>query len=138
MTSPANPRPAVAAALLGVIDGELSTDADGDQTFGRDGISGFVQYGRLGDAVALLTVTCIAALSVPQSASLDRLLVAHGAQSLLGSVIAVPAADGSSDILVRYCLPWAGLDADALRAILLPVLAAAADLRAALAAAPPP
>lgn len=127
-------RAAVVIALRDVVDGEISSDADGDQSFRYDGVPGFVQHGQLGADVELITITCIAGLAQPQSPSLDRWLARRNATMLLGGVVAVDAAEGAVDVLVRYCLPGAGLDPAGLRAVLLPIVAAAADVRRELAA----
>lgn len=131
-------RSAVRAVLGEVAAGSLSTDTDGDETFVVDGTPGFVQYGRLGDSVPLLTLTCLVAGGFPVSAATDRWVHEQNAGMLLGGIVLVPGPQGVADVLVRYCLPLGGLDAAALRAVLLPVIAAAGDVRRTLASEPRP
>ncbi len=129
-----DPRGVVRAALSAVAEGTLTTDAEGDPTFVIDGVPGFVQHGRLGEDVELLTLTCVAATAQPLSAELDRWVHERNAAMLLGGIVLIEAANDTVDVLLRYCLPWGRLDAASLRSILLPVIAAASDVRRELAA----
>ena len=132
--TPTDPRAVVQQALSDIVDGPLVTDERGDQTFVADGVPSFVQHGRLGDGVELLTLSCLAATGQPTSPSVHRWAHERNATMLLGGIVLVAGTEGTVDVLLRYCLPG-GTDAAVLRQVLLPVIAAAADVRRELAAA---
>ncbi|MGI8693278.1 MAG: hypothetical protein ACR2JK_10335 [Geodermatophilaceae bacterium] len=123
-----DPGAVVRAALGEVSDGSLVSDAEGDQTFVVDGVPGFVQHGRLGAGVELLTITCLAATGRALTPALDRWVHERNATMLLGGIVLIPAENGDADVLLRYCLPRDD-DPTRLRSVLLPVIAAAADVR---------
>lgn len=129
-----DPRAVVRAALSGVAEQPPVSDEQGDQTFVIDGVPGFVQHGRLGEQVDLVTITCLAATGQPVSAQLDRWVHERNATMLLGGIVLIDATNDTVDVLLRYCLPWAELDSGQLRSVLLPVIAAAAEVRRELAA----
>lgn len=128
-----DPRAVVKAALTEVADGPLVIDEEGDQSFVVDGVPGFVQYGRLGGDAELLTITCLAATGQPLSPALDRWAHERNAAMLLGGIVLITGREGTADVLLRYCLPPDSLDADRLRSLLLPVIAAASEVRRELA-----
>jgi len=130
----ADPRAVVQAALGEVADGAIATDEQGDQTFVVDGVPGFVQHGRLGD-VELLTMTCLAATGHSATPALDRWVHERNAAMLLGGIVLIAGPAGTTDILLRYCLPSDSIAAEHMRSVLLPVIAAASDIRRELAAA---
>ncbi|MBA2416684.1 MAG: hypothetical protein H0V64_12525 [Geodermatophilaceae bacterium] len=124
-----DPRAVVQAALSEVTDAPLVTDEEGDQTFVVDGVPAFIQHGRLGADVNLLTLTCLAASGQPLSPALDRWVHERNAAMLLGGIVLLTGPEATADVLVRYCLPSDSLDAARLRSVLLPVIAAASDVR---------
>lgn len=128
-----DPRAVVQAAFSEVADRPLRTDEQGDQSFVVDGVPGFVQHGRLGGDVDLLTITCLAATGQPLSPALERWAHQRNAAMLLGGIVLIIEAEGTADVLLRYCLPPVGLDAARLRSVLLPVIAAASEVRRELA-----
>ncbi len=129
-----DPRAVVEAALSKVADSPLAPDEGGDQTFVVDGVPGFIQHGQLGPGLDLLTITCLAATAQQLSPGLDRWVHERNAAMLLGGIVLIAGPSGTADVLVRYCLPPGGIDAGRLRSVLLPVIAAASDVRRALVA----
>jgi hypothetical protein len=124
----ADPRDVVQAALSDVADNPLVADEQGDQPFVVEGVPGFVQHGRLGGDVNLLTITCLAATGQRLSAALDRWVNQRNAAMLLGGIVLITGPKRTADVLLRYCLPSDDLDVGRLRSVLLPVIAAASDV----------
>lgn len=127
-----DPGDVVRAALSEVSSGSLVTDSEGDQTFLVDGVPGFVQHGRLGAGVELLTITCLAATGRALTPALDRWAHERNSTMLLGGIVLITGPEDTADVLLRYCLPR-DEDAVRLRSVLLPVIAAASDVRRELA-----
>jgi hypothetical protein len=71
-------------------------------------------------------------------AGLRKTVAAQAAKTMLGTVTLVEHPDGGvddaerADVVLRYNFPFAGLDDQALQALVLMVLAAGADVRRSL------
>ena len=88
----------------------------------------------LTDELELISLTQILAWDLPLSEKTRRKVSEQTAATLLGTVALVADPAGRrADAMLRYSFPAAGLSDDALRTLVLVVLAAGADVRRVLA-----
>lgn len=88
----------------------------------------------LTDELELISLTQILAWDLPMSEKTRQQVSEHTAATLLGTVALVGDPAGKkADAMLRYTFPAAGLSDDALRTLVLVVLAAGADVRRVLA-----
>jgi hypothetical protein len=84
----------------------------------------------------MVSLTQPLAWDLPLTNKTRARVIEHAAATMLGTVTLVDrdSKDPSADVLLRYNFPAAGLTDDALRTLILMVLATGADIRAALTA----
>lgn len=103
---------------------------NGDDALGFDyaGAPCAVRAFALADGLDVLSMTCVLAWDIPLEPDL-RAKVAEAADSVqFGSVNVIERPD-SADVLLQYTFPAGALQPDALRTMLLLVLAGAGDTR---------
>jgi hypothetical protein len=127
------------------------TEEDGALTVIRDGLVASVRAVDIADGLELVSLTQPIAWDLPLNAKIRERIADHARRTMLGTVVLVeklsegPAAptNGSStksatrkaaakktaDVLLRYNFPAAGLSDDALRTLILLVLATGEDVR---------
>ncbi|MBX7455522.1 hypothetical protein GR927_46730 [Mycolicibacterium sp. 3033] len=97
---------------------------------------------RIAEDLELVSLTQVLAWDLPLTAAVRAEVAKHAQDTLLGTVSLVEkigaksagAARKTGDVLLRYNFPAAGLTDDALRTLILMVLATGADVRRALVA----
>ena len=97
---------------------------------------------RIAEDLELVSLTQVLAWDLPLTAAVRAEVAKHAQDTLLGTVslvekIGAKGAGGArktGDVLLRYNFPAAGLTDDALRTLILMVLATGADVRRALVA----
>jgi hypothetical protein len=132
------------AAVLGEVL-PLTREEDGALTVHHDGTIASLRVVHIADDLELVSLTQILAWDLPLDAKLRAAVADHAHKTLLGTVslaaksghkeVAAGAKRNSkkaADVLLRYNFPAAGLTDDALRTLILMVLANGSDVRRAL------
>jgi hypothetical protein len=130
-----------------VLDDVLSIqqEEDGAVTVHHEGTVASLRVVAIAEDLELVSLTQILAWDLPLDAKLRAKVADHAHHTLLGTVslatksgqkeIAAGAKRNSkkaADVLLRYNFPAAGLTDDALRTLIMVVLATGADVRRAL------
>jgi len=132
------------AAVLGEVL-PLSREEDGAITVHHDGTIASLRVVEIAEGQELVSLTQILAWDLPLDAKLRAAVADHAHNTLLGTVslaaksghkeVAAGAKRNSkkaADVLLRYNFPAAGLTDEALRTLILMVLATGSDVRRAL------
>jgi hypothetical protein len=132
------------AAVLGEVL-PLNREEDGAITVHHDGTIASLRVVEIAEGLELVSLTQILAWDLPLDAKLRAAVADHAHNTLLGTVslaaksghkeVAAGAKRNSkkaADVLLRYNFPAAGLTDDALRTLILMVLATGSDVRRAL------
>jgi len=119
--------------LATVLDGavDLTREDDGALTVRHDGTIASLRVVEIAEGLDLVSLTQILAWDRPLDSRLRSAVAAHAHTTLLGTV-SLATKKKTADVLLRYNFPAAGLSDDALRTLVLLVLAAGADVRRAL------
>jgi hypothetical protein len=138
---------------LAVVLGEVMTVTEDDDalTVIRDGLVAQVRVVTIAEGLELVSLTQPIAWDLPLNARIRERVGEHARQTMLGTIVLVEKvvdapANGSSgksatrkaaakktaDVLLRYNFPGAGLSDEALRTLILLVLATGEDVRTAL------
>ncbi|BBY90104.1 hypothetical protein [Mycolicibacterium tokaiense] len=128
---------------LSTVLAEVATveEADDALTVMQPGVVASLRVVTIADGLEMVSLTQPLAWDLPLNAKTREKVARQAAKTLLGTVALVekvpdPAGNGaakkSADVLLRYNFPGAGLADDALRTLILMVLSAGADVRAAL------
>ena len=133
--------------LIAVLDEFLQTqqEEDGAVTVHHDGTLASLRVVMIAEDLELVSLTQILAWDLPLDAKLRAKVADHAHNTLLGTVslaaksghaqVAAGAKRNSkkaADVLLRYNFPAAGLTDEALRTLIMLVLATGADVRRAL------
>ncbi|MGO4447088.1 hypothetical protein AB4Z42_27415 [Mycobacterium sp. 2YAF39] len=123
----------------------LKREDDGAITVHHDGTIASLRVVDIAEGLELVSLTQIIAWDLPLDAKLRAAVADHAHNTLLGTVslaaksghkeVAAGAKRNSkkaADVLLRYNFPAAGLSDDALRTLILMVLATGSDVRRAL------
>lgn len=135
------------SAVLGEVL-SLEIEPDGAMTVSHDGTFASLRVVSIADGLELVSLTQIIAWDLPLTAKLRDRVSGLARESLLGTVSMVEKAVESSgngvsaaastkkssakkvvDVMLRYNFPGAGLGDEALRTLVLMVLATGADVR---------
>ena len=132
------------ASVLGEVLA-LTREEDGAITAHHDGTIASLRVVDIAEGLELISLTQILAWDLPLDAKLRAAVADHAHNTLLGTVslaaksghkeVAAGAKKNSkkaADVLLRYNFPAAGLTDDALRTLILMVLATGSDVRRAL------
>jgi hypothetical protein len=120
----------------------VQQEGDGALTVSHEQTFASLRVVTIAEGLELISLTQVLAWDLPLNAAMRALVAKHAQDTLLGTVSMVEkiGAKGSSgsrktgDVLLRYNFPAAGLTDDALRTLVLMVLATGADVRRALVA----
>lgn len=137
------------AALADVMT--VVEEPDGALTVSQDGVVASLRVVGIAEGLEMISLTQPLAWDLPLTNKTRERVAEHAAHTLLGTVVLVEKpvqtpANGSSagaatrksparkvaDVMLRYNFPGAGLSDDALRTLILMVLAGGADVRRAL------
>jgi hypothetical protein len=123
----------------------IQREEDGAITVHHDGTFASLRAVAIAEDLELVSLTQVLAWDLPLDAKLRAKVADHAHHTLLGTVslaaksgqkeIAAGAKRNSkkvADVLLRYNFPAAGLTDDALRTLIMMVLATGADVRRAL------
>lgn len=128
-----------------VLDGILpiTREDDGAVTVNHDGTFASLRVVTIAEGLEMVALTQVVAWDLPLDAKLRAGVAAHAHNTLVGTVSLTEKAGPSAgtakrnskktaDVLLRYNFPGAGLTDEALRTLILMVLATGADVRRAL------
>lgn len=120
----------------------VTHETDGAVTVQHDGTFASLRVVTVAEGLDLVSLTQILAWDLPLDAKIRAKVAEHAHNTLLGTVsLATKAAPREvasaakrnskkvADVLLRYNFPAAGLSDDALRTLILMVLATGADVR---------
>ena len=131
--------------LANVLDEILPVqqEEDGAVTVHHDDTFASLRVVTIADGLDMVSLTQVLAWDLPLDSKIRAKVAKHAHDTLLGTVSLVEkgaAAKRNSkktaDVLLRYNFPAGGLTDDALRTLILMVLATGSDVRRALVAAP--
>ena len=121
----------------------VQQEEDGAVTVHHDDTFASLRVVTIADGLDMVSLTQILAWDLPLDSKIRAKVAKHTHDTLLGTVSLVEkgaAAKRNSkktaDVLLRYNFPAGGLTDDALRTLILMVLATGSDVRRALVAAP--
>ena len=121
----------LATVLADVAD--VVEESDGALTVTLDGAAASLRVVPIDDELELVSLTQLLAWDVLVTNRFRSKVAEQTVKTLLGTVTLVEKPDGKkADVLLRYNFPAAGLSDDALRTLILMVLAGGNDSRAAL------
>jgi hypothetical protein len=149
--------PTLLQRLAEVLSGALTVveESDGALTVSQQGVVASLRVVEIADGLEMVSLTQPLAWDLPLTNKTRERVAGHAADTLLGTIALIPKVadaavptptNGSSagaaarkppakkvaDVLLRYNFPGGGLSDDALRSLILMVLAAGADVRRAL------
>ena len=139
--------------LSSVLGEQMTVTAEDDAlTLIRDGLVASVRVVTIAEGLELVSLTQPIAWDLPLTAKIRERVADHARRTMLGSVVLVEklvdvptngsssksaarkvAAKKTADVLLRYNFPAAGLSDEALRTLIMLVLATGEDVRKALA-----
>lgn len=129
----------VAAVLDDILP--IQREDDGAVTVHHDETFASLRVVTIGEGLDMVSLTQVLAWDLPLDAKLRAKVAKHAHDTLLGTVSLMEKSErakGNSkkvaDVLLRYNFPAAGLTDDALRTLILMVLATGGDVRRALVA----
>jgi hypothetical protein len=129
----------VAAVLDDVLP--IQQEDDGAVTVHHDETFASLRVVTIAEGLDMVSLTQILAWDLPLDSKLRAKVAKHAHDTLLGTVSLMEKSEGakrnskkSADVLLRYNFPAAGLTDDALRTLILMVLATGGDVRRALVA----
>jgi hypothetical protein len=128
------------AAVLGEIL-PIQHEDDGAVTVHHEDTFASLRVVTIAEDLDMVSLTQILAWDLPLDSKLRAKVSKHAHDTLLGTVSLMEKSEGakrnskkSADVLLRYNFPAAGLTDDALRTLILMVLATGGDVRRALVA----
>lgn len=127
---------ALADRLATVLAEVLAVDAepDGALTVRHDGTLASLRVVPIAEDLELVSLTQILGWDLPLTKELRKRAAEQAALSQLGTVSLVEKDAESADVMLRYNFPGSGLTDDALRTLVLLVLAKGVDIRDVLSA----
>ena len=131
----------VAAVLEEILP--VQHEDDGALTVHHDETFASLRVVTIADDLDMVSLTQVLAWDLPLDSKLRAKVAKHAHDTLLGTVSLVEKSEGAkrnskkvADVLLRYNFPAAGLTDDALRTLILMVLATGSDVRRDLIAVP--
>jgi hypothetical protein len=131
----------VAAVLEEILP--VQHEDDGALTVHHDETFASLRVVTIAEDLDMVSLTQVLAWDLPLDSKLRAKVAKHANDTLLGTVSLVEKSEGAkrnskkiADVLLRYNFPAAGLTDDALRTLILMVLATGGDVRRDLIAVP--
>ena len=116
--------------------GEVATvveEADGALTVSQGGTVASLRVVSIAEDLEMVSLTQLLAWDLPLTNKIRDRVAEQAGGTVLGTVALVEKAGAKTgDVVLRYNFPGAGLTDDALRTLILMVLAGGADARAAI------
>lgn len=110
----------------------VDVEDDGALTVRHEGTFASLRTVTIADDIEMVSVTQVLAWDLPLNAALRKSVAAQAQSTMLGTVTLVEHPGRLGDVMLRYNFPGDGLADQALRTLVLMVLAAGADARRAL------
>ena len=119
-------------AALGEVASVVEED-DGALTVGYDGTVGSIRVVAIADGLEMVSLTQLLAWDMAVDNTIRARVAEQAGRTMLGTVALVEKSDGGgADVLLRYNFPGSGLSDEALRTLIVMVLAGGVDARAAI------
>ena len=110
----------------------IHREDDGGLTVHHDDTFASLRVVTIAEGLEMVSLTQMLAWDLPSDAKIRAKVAKHASETLLGTVSMVDKTKKVADVLLRYNFPIAGLTDEALRTLILMVLATGADVRRAL------
>ena len=110
----------------------VDVEEDGALTVRYEGTIASLRTVTIADDIQMVSVTQVLAWDLPLNADLRKHVAAQAQATMLGTVTLVEQPAKRGDVMLRYNFPGDGLGDQALRTLVLMVLAAGVDARRAL------
>lgn len=110
----------------------VDVEPDGALTVRHEGTFASLRTVTIADDIQMVSVTQVLAWDLPLNADLRKRVAAQAQATMLGTVTLVEQPTKRGDVMLRYNFPGDGLADQALRTLVLMVLAAGIDARRAL------
>ena len=110
----------------------VDVEPDGALTVRHEGTFASLRTVTIADDIQMVSVTQVLAWDLPLNAELRKRVAAQAQATMLGTVTLVEQPAKRGDVMLRYNFPGDGLGDQALRTLVLMVLAAGVDARGAL------
>lgn len=117
----------LAAALGEAMD---VVEDDGALTVTHDGTVASLRVVTIGEGLDLVSLTQPLAWDLKLDNEIRDRVTVHAGTTMLGTVVLVERTADTADVMLRYNFPATGLGDDALRTLIMLVLATGADVRA--------
>ncbi len=127
----ADPLSSALAEILAPV-ASVTVEDDGALTVRHDGTVASLRTVAIAEGLEMVSLTQMLAWDLPWTAELTESVAALARTTTLGTVSLAGQPDGCADVVLRYNFPGGGLRADALRTLILMVLAGGAEARRAL------
>mgnify|MGYP000597223008 CR=1 FL=1 len=116
------------AAVLGEV--MVVVEDDGALTLTHDGTVASVRVVTIGEGLDLVSLTQPLAWDLKLDNEIRDRVATHASTTMLGTVVLMERSADTADVMLRYNFPATGLGDDALRTLIMLVLATGADVRA--------
>ena len=110
----------------------VDVEEDGALTVRYEGTFASLRTVTIADDIQMVSVTQVLAWDLPLNAELRKRVAAQAQATMLGTVTLIEQPAKRGDVMLRYNFPGDGLGNQALRTLVLMVLAAGVDARRAL------
>lgn len=110
----------------------VDVEDDGALTVRHEGTFASLRTVTIADDIEMVSVTQVLAWDLPLNADLRKRVAAQAQATMLGTVTLIEQPGRRGDVMLRYNFPGDGLGDQALRTLVLMVLAAGVDARRAL------
>jgi len=106
---------------------------DGALTVGHDGTVASIRVVPIADGLEMVSLTQLLVWDIAVDNMIRARVAEQAGRTMLGTVALVEKSEGGgADVLLRYNFPGSGLSGEALRTLILMVLAGGVDARAAI------
>jgi hypothetical protein len=110
----------------------IHREDDGGLTVHHDDTFASLRVVTIAEGLDMVSLTQMLAWDLPSDAKTRAKVAKHASETLLGTVSLAEKSKKVADVLLRYNFPIAGLTDEALRTLILMVLATGADVRRSL------
>lgn len=110
----------------------VEVEDDGALTLRHDGTFASLRTLQIAEGLDLISLNQLLAWDLPCDDDLRRRVAAEASTAIFGTVAITEHDDGTAEVMLRYNFPAGALDDQALRTLVLMVLAGGAEVRRSL------